>query len=141
MASPIVLTATAAPGATPITFNATAAKNFASNYSKLGQGQLARKLAIVVGIIGLIDKLNNAGGANYTSNHSGLIQDTQVFTGAISNFDPLIARAVNDWNTGNAAAGTSTDVWSLMTTGKDLIELPDNTLERISAFLRAQMRT
>jgi hypothetical protein len=50
--------------------------------------------------------------------------------------------AALDWNTGNVADVTlSTDVPTLMKEGRDLDDLPVQTLDRIIAFLRAQMRT
>lgn len=138
----IALEQVAAPGATPIAFNAAAAKLFANNYAKLAAPNLAARQRITIGILGLIYKLTNAGGADYKSNHKGLIQDAAVFCGAISNLDPVVARAANDWNTGDVADGTlPNDVPTALAEGRDLADLSELELERIIAFLRAQMRT
>jgi hypothetical protein len=142
MAVGITLDQIAAPGATPITPNATSAKTFANDYAKVNVPNLSSQDRKTLAILGLIYKLNNAGGANYKTNHAGLIQDATVYTGGISQFSLEAAMAALDWNTGNVADVTlSTDVPTLMKEGRDLDDLPVQTLDRIIAFLRAQMRT
>lgn len=142
MAVGITLTQNTAPGATPVTRNSTSAITFASNYYKLDEPNLDVQDRKTIDILGLIYKLNNAGGANYKTNHAGLIQDAAVYTGGISIFNLATADAANDWNTGNVAdAALSTDVPTLIKEGRDLNQLPEDTLDRIIAFLRAQMRT
>jgi hypothetical protein len=143
MAVGITLTQVAAPGATPIAYNATAAINWASNYAKVNDGAgISSVEAKALSVLGLIYKLNNAGGANYKTNHAGLMQDAEVFSGAISNLDAVRAQAINDWNTGNVADATlSTDIPTLMKEARDLTAKSDLQLDRMIAFLRAQMRT
>lgn len=142
MAVGITLTQNTAPGATPITPNATSAKTFADNYAKLSQGNISMQDRNTIAILGMIYELANAGGANYKSNIAGLIQDGQVYTGGISNLDECTARAVNAWNAGNVADATlSTDVPTLLGLGRAIADLPAQRQERIIAFLRAQLRT
>ncbi len=138
----ITLVTVAAPGATPITNNGTSEGLFCDNYAKLGVGNISDQDRNAVAILGLIYKLNNAGGANYKSNHAGLIQDALVYTGGIMQFNYVVARAENDWNTGVVADATlSTDLPTLLKEARDIADLPAERQERIIAFLRAQMRT
>lgn len=142
MAVGITLASVAAPGATPIALNGTSAQGFDSNYLKLAVPNLSERDRNSISILGLIYKLNNAGGANYKSNHAGLIQDAAVYTRGLSQFDPEVARAANDWNTGVVADNTlSTDVPTLLKEARDISQLSDEEQEQIIAFLRAQMRT
>lgn len=142
MAVGITLEQVAAPGATPITPNASSSKAFVNNYYKLSDGNISERDRKTIDILGLIYKLTNAGGANYKTNHAGLIQDSQVYTGGISQFNLETAMAADDWNTGNVADATlSTDVPTLLKEGRDLQNKSAEELDRIIAFLRAQMRT
>lgn len=142
MAVGITLDQIAAPGATPIAVNATSATTFASDYYKLAVPNISTRDRMTIRILGLIYKLNNAGGANYKSNHAGLMQDAVVYTRGISQFDLDTAMAALDWNTGNVADATlSTDVPTLLKEGRDLDNKSEEELSQIIAFLRAQMRT
>jgi len=132
----------AAPGATPIAGNATSSKSFANDYFKLVNQNISTRDRKTIDILGLIYKLNNAGGANYKSNHAGLITDSLVYTRGIERFDLCVAMAALDWNTGNVADATlSTDIPTLTKEGRDLDNLAEEQLDRIIAFLRAQCRT
>lgn len=136
------LATVAAPGATPIANNGTAEQTWEDNYAKLGVGNISDQDRNAIAILGLIYKLNNAGGANYKSNHAGLVQDAAVFTTDMQPFDYMTARAINDWNTGVVADATlSTDVPTLLNEARDLSQYSAERQERIIAFLRAQMRT
>ena len=142
MAVGISLDLNTAPGATPITPNATSAKTFASNYYKLAQGNISTRDRNAIAILGLIYELTNAGGANYKANHKGLIQDSVVYTGAISLFDQGTARAANSWNAGKVADATlSSDIPTLLGQAPHIADLAEDQQERIIAFLRAQLRT
>ena len=137
----ITLATVAAPGATPITPNATAAQGFQANYYKLFVPGLSNRDRKTISALGLIYELNNAGGANYKSNHAGLIQDSAVFSGGMSILDKTAADAANDWNAGVVADATlSTDVPTLLKEGRDLDDLSELELDRILTFLRAQLR-
>lgn len=137
----ITLAQIAAPGATPIANNAASAKTFADDYAKVAQSNLSQQDRKTLSILGLVYELANAGGANYKTNHAGLIQDAQVYSRGISQFNLEAAMAVLDWNSGNVADATlSTDVPTLMNEGRDLDDLPMLTQDRIIAFLRAQLR-
>lgn len=137
----ITLEQIAAPGATPITYNAASAKSFANNYYKLSQGNITTRDRKAISALGLIYELNNAGGANYKSNHAGLIQDSRVYAGGISMIDLATAMAALEWNAGNVADATlSTDVPTLLNEARDLSQLAEPQLDRILAFLRAQLR-
>lgn len=137
----ITLATFAAPGATPIANNATSAKTFADDYAKLGVGNISDQDRNAIAILGLIFQLANAGGANYKNNHAGLIQDSTVYTGGISQFNYMTARAVFAWNAGKAADATlSTDIPTLLQQARDIADLPADRQERMIAFLRAQVR-
>lgn len=141
--STINLDSIPAPGATPITYNATSAKTFASDYFKLGpDGTNSSRDRKTVSILALIYELASlGGGTNYKSNHKGLIQDSQVYTGAISNFDMVTAMAAVDWTIGNAADATlSASLPALMLEGRDFAQLSDDQLDRILAFLNLKIR-
>ena len=141
MAVGISLETIAAPGATPIAYNAASAKSFAANYYKLVNQNISTQDRKTLSILGLIYELNNAGGANYKTNHKGLIQDATVYTGAISNLDLATAMAALDWNAGDVADATlSNDVPTLLNEGRDIDELSELQLDRIIVFLRAQLR-
>lgn len=132
-----------APGASPVAYNTTSAKEFASNYFKLGpDGISASRDRKTVSILALIYELASlGGGTNYKSNHAGLIQDAQVYTGAISNFDMVTAMAAIDWTIGNTADATlSASLHTLMTEGRDFAQLSDDQLDRILAFLNLKIR-
>ncbi len=131
----------AAPGATPIVVNAASAKSFANNYSKAGPPYLSQRDRKQIQIIGLIAELNANGGANYTANHTVLRQDAAVYTHGISKFNLEIAMCALDWNAGKVADSTlSTDIPTLLAAGPKLNETAAEDLDRIIAFLRAQLR-
>lgn len=141
MAAPITLESIAAPGATPITRNGSSAVSFANNYYKVGTGNLSPRDRKALSILGLIYELNAAGGANYKSNHAGLIQDSRVYSGGISMIDLVSAMAALEWNAGNVADATlSTDVPTLINEARDIHVLAELELDRILIFLRAQLR-
>lgn len=140
----IALQQFAAPGATPVGNNTTSEGLWFNNYYKLGDPNINNTGANTVAILGLIYKLAAAGGTNYKLNHAGLIQDTWVYLNSmvLRMMDFNTARAVNDWNSGNVADGTlSTDPQALFKEGRDFFALPEDTQERILAFLRAQLRS
>jgi len=138
----ITLATIAAPGATPIVNNGTSEQTFCDDYAKLDVGNISDRDRNTIAILGLIYKLNNAGGANYKSAHASLIQDAAVYTSGISIFNHVTARAVNNWNSGVVADATlSADVPTLLKEGRDIANLAADQQERIISFLRAQMRT
>lgn len=137
----ITLELVAAPGATPITPNAAAAKGFHNNYFKLAVPSLSNRDRKTISILGLIYELANAGGANYKTNHAGLRQDAVVFNGGIPKIDRIAADAANDWNAGFVADATlSTDVPTLIAAGPKIDATDEYTLDLIIIFLRAQLR-
>jgi len=138
----ITLTQVSAPGATPLADNTSANRTWDDNYFKLGPPNISKQDRNAIAIAGLIYKLNNAGGANYKSNHAGLIQDAAVWTAGLTLFNAEVARALNDWNTGNVADATlSTDIPTLLKEMRDITQVPAERQERIIAFLRSQLRT
>lgn len=142
MAVGITLETVAAPGATPIATGGSSAKSFCNDYYKLVNQNISSQDRKMIQITGLIYKLANAGGANYKTNHAGLRQDAMVYTGGISRFDLEVAMSALDWNTGKIADNTlSTDVPTLIASGPKLDATSVEVLDRIIAFLRAQMRT
>ncbi len=140
MAVGITIETIAAPGATPISPNASSQKSFDNDYAKLGVGNISNRDRKTISILGLIYELNAAGGANYKTNHAGLIQDSTVYTGGISMFNLCTAMAATDWNGGVAADATlSTDVPTLLNEGRDLDNKSEDELDRMIAFLRCQL--
>jgi hypothetical protein len=140
MATSITVETIAAPGATPVTRNATSQKSFVNDYYKLAVPNLSTRDRKTISILGLIYELTAAGGANYKSNHAGLIQDSTVYTGGISLFSLCTAMAATDWNGGRAADATlSNDLPTLMKEGRDLDNKSEDELDRIIAFLRCQL--
>jgi len=134
------LEAISAPGATPIANNAASSKSFANDYFKLAVPNLSTRDRKTIWILGLIYELTHNGGANYKSNHAGLIQDSQVYSGGISLFDLVVSLSADAWSAGRAADATLTnDLGALLTEGKDLRQKSEEELDRIIAFLRAQL--
>ncbi len=130
----------AAPGATPIANNAASSKSFANDYFKLAVPNLSTRDRKTIWILGLIYELTHAGGANYKTNHAGLIQDAQVYSGGISLFDLVVALSADAWSAGRAADATlSNDLGALLQAGNDLKQLAEEQQDRIIAFLRAQL--
>ena len=128
-----------APGATPISPNAASQKSFDDSYSILASLNGRQDIKTIL-ILSMVYALNTAGGANYKSNHAGLIQDATVYTGGISRLDPWIGITGPAWSGANAGDGTlSSDVPTLIKEGRDLHVLPEATLDRIIAFLGAQL--
>lgn len=141
MPAAITLEQIAAPGATPISANAASAKSFANDYFKVGTGVLSPRDSKALSILGLIYELTAAGGANYKTNHAGLIQDSRVYTGGISQINLVSAMAALEWNAGNVADNTlSTDLPTLILEARDIHVLAELELDRILIFLRAQLR-
>lgn len=141
MAVGITLAQVAAPGASPILRNATAAKAWFENYYKLVNQNFGKSYAKAISIQGLIYELAQAGGQNYKTIHGQLRQDTQVFMGGVSIIDPVVAAAANDWNAGFTADGTlPTDVPTLIAGVRSFTNIPEERLDEVIAFLRAQLR-
>lgn len=142
MANPtIAFESVAAPGATPIAYNAASAKSFANNYFKATERNISQQDRKEIRIIGLIAELKANGGADYSANHAGLRQDSMVYTGGISNFDLEVAECVNDWNAGKVADATvSSDIPTLIAAGPRIDRTDAQTQDRMIAFLQAQIR-
>lgn len=135
----ITLESVAAPGATPIANNAASAKSFANNYYKLAVPNLSTQDRKTIMILGMVHVLA-ATGANYKSNHAGLIQDAQVYTGGIPMLDVFTALTATTWSAGKATDATfSADVPTLLGEGRDIADLPEDKLDRIISFLAAQL--
>lgn len=140
MAVGITLDTIAAPGTTPIAYNATSAKSMASDYAKVNAPNLSMRERMALAIVGLTHVVTSP---NYKTNHGGLIQDASVYTGAISGqFDLFSALAGIDWTNGHAVDNTlSADVPTLMKEARDISQLSEDQLKRIYIFLRAQLLT
>lgn len=135
----ITLQTVAAPGATPITPNATSAKYFANNYAKLSAPNISMRERKAVIVLAMVYVLASTG-ADYRSNHRGLIQDTQVYTGGISHFDVFAALAATSVGAANTIDPTfSLNLETILKDGKDITQLSDETLDRIIGFLGAQL--
>lgn len=140
MAVGITLETIAAPGATPIAVGGSSAKSFVNDYSKINVPNLSDRDRKTIWILGKVYELAHNGGANYKSNHAGLIQDSKVYTGGISQFDLVSGLAADAWNAGVAADNTlSTNIPTLLNEGRDLSQKSDDELDRIIAFLGAQL--
>lgn len=136
----ITLETIAAPGATPIANNAASAKSFANNYFKLAVPNISTRDRKTILILGMVYTLA-ATGANYKTNHAGLIQDATVYTGGISaEFDIWAALASTTASAANTLTATfSLDVPTLLKEGRDLDNLAEGELDRIIAFMAAQL--
>ena len=139
--STITLETIAAPGATPIAVNGASAQSFANDYWKLGpDGVSASRDRKTISILGLIYELNTVRGINYKAAHKNLIQDSTVWTKGLSMFDIVRAMAAVDWSNGKAADATlSNSIPALLNEGRDFAQLSDDELDRIIAFLNAQL--
>jgi hypothetical protein len=136
----ITLETVAAPGATPIVANAASQKAFDNNYYKLGEPNISMVETKAIMIDAMIYVLTAAGGANYKSNHKGLRQDAAVYTRGISNLDPWIALTATSVAAAHVADATfSYDLNALRLEVRTLAVLPEQTLDRIIAFLGAQL--
>lgn len=142
MASPQVLTAFTALSATVVPSDANTLSGDMTALSNLGFSDLK-----AVEIVCLIALLNGYTGTNYTSNHAQLIQDAKSFMGGFSLIyreEPEIVTQMQTaltWGSTRAkvAGSISTDVWSLLATGKDFRCLPLETLNKIIFFLRYKL--
>lgn len=139
MAVGITLEAIAAPGATPLTPNATSAKSFDADYAKASVGSLSTRQRLALIIVAMTHTETSV---NYKLKHPALIQDAMVYTGGISQFDYWTAAVGLEWTNGHAVDGSlSADVPTLLEEGRDLENLPEDTLFRIIALLRSQLNT
>lgn len=135
----ITLEKIAAPGATPIANNAASAQSFANDYYKLAVPNISTRDRKTIIILGMVYTLALTG-ANYKTNHAGLIQDAAVYTKGISIFDIWSALAGATASAANNSDATfSLDVPTLLKEGRDLDNLAEDQLDRIIAFMAAQL--
>lgn len=100
-----------------------------------------------ISILGRIYQLNAAGGKDYRTNHAGAIQDAKILFGGISlisgqmSQNKALIEAAIDWGDGESsdAAGLSNSVNTLLAEGRDFLELPVETLERILLMLKYRL--
>jgi hypothetical protein len=136
----ITLERIAAPGATPIANNAASSVAFANNYFKVSQAVISEQDRKTLIILGMVYELASRGGANYKGIMHLLRQDARVYTGGISNLDITTARAAVAWSIGNGLDSTlPSDMNSLMGLAPKTDQLPSDELDRIIAFLYAQL--
>lgn len=136
----ITFESVAAPGASPIANNSASAKSFANNYAKLKTPGVSTRERKAIIIIGMMWVLGETTAFDYRSNHAGLIQDSEVYTKGISHFDVFAALAATSVSAGFAAKGTfPMTLDALELEGRDLIDLHEDTLDRIIGFLGAQL--
>lgn len=139
MAVGITLESIAAPGATPLGHNAASQKSFDNDYAKASVGNLTTRQRLAIIIVAMT---HTETAVNYKTNHAGLIQDSRVYTGGISQFDYWTAAVGLEWTNGHAVDGTlSADIPTLLSEGRDLENLSEDQLFRIIALLRAQLLT
>jgi len=132
------------PLTTPIGNNIDSAKTFARDYYKLSEPSIETKQLHTIRILGLLYNLAKLQpfAVNYKLNHKGLIQDAMVYNGAITMFNLEVAHAVTDWDAGKFVDTTlSNDVNALLQEGRDFLQLPVETQQRIISFLRVQLGT
>jgi hypothetical protein len=136
----IVLERIAAPGATPIAYNAASSVAFGNNYFKVSQAVISEQDRKTIIILGMAYELASRGGANYKGNFKALRQDAMVYTGGISNLDLNTARAAIAWSIGNSLDATlPSDLSSLMGITPKTDQCPTDELDRMIAFLYAQL--
>lgn len=135
----ITLQTIAAPGATPIGKRTASQIAFDNSYYKLAAGTVAAQDRKAVMILAMVYILALTG-ANYKANHAGLIQDAAVYTGGISNFDIFAAFAATSASAANTADGAfSLDLPTLLKEARDIVDLPEQTQDRLIGFLAAQL--
>jgi len=142
--SPIQLEQVPSPLTTPIGNNIDSAKKFVNDYYKLSEPSLNVKELHTIRILGLLYNLAKLApfAVNYKVNHAGLIQDATVYMGKISMFDLEVSHGVTDWDAGKSVDPTlSVDVNALLQEGRDFLQLPLETQQRIIGFLRVQLGT
>lgn len=133
----ITLETVASPGVTPIAHNSSSSISFVNNYYKAAVPNLSTRQRLTIAIISLIHSFNTP---DYTTNHAGLIQDTAVYTGGISQFDWGTALVALAWSLGKAQDATlSDDVDTLLNEGRDLENLSEEELWRILGMVFAQL--
>jgi hypothetical protein len=122
----IALTSQTCP-TSPITNRAAAQVIFDNNYAKLASLPLNQRQAIA--LLGMIHAAASV--ANYTSDHKQLKQDTQVFMGGHAGpIDVWAVLAIIGWNAGNGIDALSTNVGTLITEAKELLESSEEDLTR-----------
>ena len=126
------------PGATPIPNISTNEKLFERNYGKFAPMSMRDKMTLA--IVGLLHVVTSP---NYKQNpHANLLQDAVNWTDGMSQFDFWAATASNDLSNGLAVdAAMGTDIPTLLKEGRDLQNLPEDTLLRVYILLRAQLLT
>lgn len=135
----ITLETIAKIGVTPIQTQSASAKAFANNYAKLASPGISAQDRKTITILGMLYVLALSG-VDYKLNHAGLIQDAAVYTGGISNLDIFAALPATTAGAMPALDPTfSLDVEVLLKEGRDFQQLPEQTLDRIIAFLAAQI--
>ncbi len=137
----ITLTIIPKPGPTPLGNNTPAAGVFADDYSKLSQGNISERDRKTIEVLGLLYELAAAGGNNYKTTHAALIQDSFVYSGAISLIDLQTAMSALAWTAGKVVDNSlSTDVPTLLKEGRDIQNLAADQIDRLILFLRAQLQ-
>lgn len=133
----ITLETIAAPGASPITPNASSAQSFANDYYKAAVPNLSTRQRLTLIIVGMVHALASPA---YKSNYQGLIQDSKVYTGGISQFDIWSALVGTTWTAGKTVDATlSNDIPTLLAEGRLIENKSEDELLRMLGYLAAQL--
>lgn len=133
----ITLESVTNPGATPITFNSASSIELANDYFKLAVPNLTTRQLLTVMTVAMIHALPSP---DYTNNHAGLMQDAQVYTGAIPQFNWVVAMAALAWTAGKGNDATlSNDIEALLAEGRDLEGKSEEEQWRAITLLFAQL--
>lgn len=125
--------------ASPLPNSSSAVTAFVNNYTKIGM-QLGTRWRRVLSVLGLIHELNIVRSIDYRTKHPQLLQDAMKFSGALPLLDMPTAMAALDLSNGRLAdAAQAMELGALQSEGRDLAELPEETLDRIIVLLEAQL--
>lgn len=139
MASPQVITGLS--GATSPTTN-TAGATFVADYFKLASPNYSSKQLKAFRVVCLLYYYQTV--TDYRTRHNLLVSDAKTYMRGISNFNLDVALAVTDWNASEAQilsldSTIATDITAILNKGADFMALPELELDKIIAFLRAQL--
>lgn len=133
----ITLQSVTNPGATPIAFNGASSVELANDYFKLAAPNLSMRQVLTIMTVAMTHALPSP---DYINNHAGLMQDAQVYTGAIPQFNWVVAMAALAWTAGKQEDATlSDDVEALLAEGRDFEGKSEEEQWRAITLLFAQL--
>lgn len=129
----ITLELITSPQTTPIVANAAGTQPFVNDYYKAAQGSLSAQQRKAIIIVALTHAVT---GIDYRTAHAALIQDAEVWTRGLSNFDFFTAMTGPFWTYGKSVdAATSADIPTLLNEGRDFANLAEQDQDKIITLL------